>query len=101
MKRIAIIIPTLAAAIIINAIPALSEEGTTIGGQEEITTQRDECLLLALNCPDSVDSIQQRINKLQGEINKGNDVYSKEELEKLNNKLNEEYEMYQEITEGH
>ena len=101
MKRIAIIIPTMAVAIMINAAPSLSEEGTTMSGQEASPAQRDECLLVALNCPNNVDTIQQRINKLQAEIDRGSAVYSNEELDKLNNNLNKEYELYQELIEGH
>lgn len=49
--------------------------------------QKDECLLASKNCKNSVDSIQQKIKKLNNEINKGDKVYSPEELKKLNEKL--------------
>lgn len=95
MKRIALLIPTLAAAMMINALPSFSDEGystgwgSTVGGQEEKAGQKDECLLVAKNCPDRVDSIQERINKLQMEINKGAAVYTPEELNILNKKLDD------------
>lgn len=99
MRRIAIMIPTLAAAIMINAIPVLAEEGTPMSGQEQAATQRDECLLVALNCPDNVDTLQQRIDKLQAEINKGTAVYTNDELDKLNKKLKDAYDEYIDLTE--
>jgi len=49
--------------------------------------RKDECLLVARNCTDSVDTIQQRINRLQHEINKGSAVYTGEELRKLDSEL--------------
>jgi hypothetical protein len=87
MRRIAILIPTLAVAMLINAVPSFSDEGYKTMGGEEATGQKDECLLVARNCPDSVDSIQQRIDKLQREVNKGTGVYTNDELRILNRKL--------------
>ena len=101
MKRFAIIIPTLAAAVMINAVPSLSEEGTTMGGQEPIVVQKDECLLVALNCPDAVDTLSQKIDKLETEINKGTAVYTDAELEILKKKLNEAQDVEQNINKGY
>lgn len=92
MKRIAILIPILAIAAIVNAEPFVSETESTIGGQEKIVVQKNECLLVALNCPDKMDTSQQRIDSLQSEINKGTAVYTEEELGILNQKLNDAYE---------
>jgi hypothetical protein len=106
MKRIALLIPTLAAVMMINASPSFSDEGystkwgSTMGGQELTTGQKDECLLVASNCPDRVDSIQQRIDKLRIEINKGTNVYTPEELNRLNNKLNDENRLLNNMIEG-
>jgi hypothetical protein len=106
MKRIAFLIPTLAAAMMINALPSFSGEGyeagwgTTTGVQEQTTGQKDECLLLAKNCPDAVDSIQQRIDKLQKEIYKGTDVYTTEELNILKQKLDDANSLLSNMNEG-
>lgn len=51
--------------------------------------EKDMCLLISRNCEGEVDSIQKRIKRLQGEIKKGNKVYSPEELKKLEQKLKE------------
>jgi len=106
MKRIALLIPTLAAAMMINAVPSFSEEGAgagwgpTMGGQEETNGQKDECLLVAKNCPDSVDSIQQRIEKLQMEIKRGEAVYTPEELGILNQKLEDANRLLEGLNRG-
>jgi hypothetical protein len=102
MKRIAIIIPTLAAAMMISAMPAFSDEeyGSTMGGGEKANAQKDECILVAKNCGDSVDTIQQRIDKLQREINKGSDVYTTDELRILNQKLEDTNRFLNNMEEG-
>jgi septal ring factor EnvC (AmiA/AmiB activator) len=51
--------------------------------------QKDECMLTSMNCKDEVDSIQQKIIRLNKEIKKGNKVYTQAELKKLNDKLTE------------
>lgn len=50
-------------------------------------TQKDECLLVSKNCQDATLSIQEKMKKLQAEINKGTKVYSPEELKRLEDKL--------------
>ena len=50
---------------------------------------KDECLLASRGCKDQVDSIQQRIKRINTEIKKGKKVYSAEDLKKLQQKLNE------------
>jgi len=52
---------------------------------------KDECLLVARNCPPETGSIQNRIDRLNGEIAKGTDVYTPGELRVLNEKLNNAY----------
>ena len=92
MKRIALIIASLAIASVVNAAPFLSETESTIGGPVSMGPEKDECLLVALNCPESADPFQIRIDKLQAEIDKGNAVYTNEELNILNKKLNDAYD---------
>ena len=51
---------------------------------------KKECEMLLKNCTRQVDSIQQRISKLQTEINeKGASTYTRDELKKLEQKLQE------------
>jgi peptidoglycan hydrolase CwlO-like protein len=51
--------------------------------------EKDDCMLASKNCKNEVDSIQQKITKLNKEIKKGHKVYTSEELNKLNFKLKE------------
>lgn len=50
-------------------------------------TQKDECLLVSKDCKNATLSIQEKIKKLETEINKGKRVYTSEELKKLEQKL--------------
>jgi preprotein translocase subunit SecA len=66
-------------------------------GQSE---QRDECLLVARNCSDNVDSYQQRIERLNTEISKGTAVYTENELRILNQKRDAIYEQMRDLLEN-
>lgn len=83
MKRIVILI--MAAFVMSMTVPVLAADMTD--------AQKDECLLASKNCKNAVDSIQQKMKKLQDEINKGDRVYSPEEIKKLNAKLKEAEDM--------
>ena len=50
---------------------------------------KDECLLASKGCMHEVNSIQQKLKKINVEIKKGKKVYSAEELKKLEQKLKE------------
>jgi hypothetical protein len=52
-------------------------------------SEKDECVLASKNCKTEVDSIQQKIVKLDAEIQKGQKVYTVEELKKLHAKLSD------------
>jgi hypothetical protein len=72
------------------AVPVLADEGAidkVLDQGQQIN--KSECLLVAMNCGDSVDSIQQRIDRIKGEIGRGTDVYSNEELRRLDRQLDE------------
>lgn len=76
MKKIAII---LAAAVL---------TATTVPAFAEMTKEeKDQCLLASKNCQNSVDSLQQRIKKLNTELKKGTKVYTAEELKTLEQKV--------------
>jgi hypothetical protein len=96
MKRIAVAISVLGASMFISALPvvAAEEELSNMTGQEAPQAQqgaKDDCLLVALNCPSVPDTVEQRIDKLNREIAKGMDVYTSEELQILNDKLEDAY----------
>lgn len=90
MKRIAFML--LAACVVMVNVPVFAAEMT----KEE----KDQCLLASRNCADQVDTIQQKIKKLNAEIKKGNKVYSPEEINKLNAKLKEAEQMLDDMLKG-
>lgn len=61
---------------------------------------KDECLLVMKSCANQVDSMQEKIKKINNEIKKGTKVYSPEELKKLNDKLKEANEMLDNLTKN-
>jgi len=85
MRRLASIIGIVAASVIFTSGQGMALESSIVD-----QGYKDECLLVSKNCTDNVDSIQQRIEKLNVEISKGTDVYTRDELKTLNNKLEEE-----------
>lgn len=84
MKKILIAILTAA---------ALSTTTMAFAADAPIAGSKDECLIASKNCKDQVDSIQQRMDKINREIKKGKKVYSAEELKKLELKLKEANEI--------
>jgi hypothetical protein len=90
MRRIAKRITLLAAALMIVAVPVLADEGSMDSriepGQQ---VEKNECLLVAKNCGDQVDTIHERIDRIKGEISRGSDVYTNDELRRLNRELEE------------
>lgn len=82
MRRLTTIIAGVALAVLSYGLPVLADE--VVSG---MSTEKNECLLVAQNCGTEVDSIQERISRLQEEIAKGTDVYSADELRTLNNEL--------------
>lgn len=91
----------LAAALMIMAVPVLADEGSMDRMMEQgQQTDKNECLLVAVNCGNQVDSIQQRIDRLRGEIARGSDVYSADELRRLNRQLEEANRLMEELSFG-
>jgi len=90
MRHIAKRITLLAAALMIVAVPVLADEGSIDRRFEQgQQVEKNECLLVAKNCGDQVDTIQQRIDRIKGEISRGSDVYTNDELRRLNRELDE------------
>jgi septal ring factor EnvC (AmiA/AmiB activator) len=65
------------------------------------SSEKDECLLASKGCKDQVDSIQQRIKKINAEIKKGKNAYSAEELKKLQQKLKEADDILKDLEKQH
>lgn len=59
------------------------------GFSQTESTGKDECLLTSSRCSGQVDDIQQRIRRLNREIEKGSQFYTRQELDRLNQKLQE------------
>jgi septal ring factor EnvC (AmiA/AmiB activator) len=83
MKRIAILV--MAVFMMSAAVPAFAADMTK--------EQKDQCMLASKECKTEVDSIQQKIKKLNAEIKKGKKVYTADEIKKLNAKLKEAEDM--------
>lgn len=81
MKNITISVCAVALALV--AIPAFASV-PPVG--------KDDFLLYGKNCPNMLDSLPERITKLNKEIAKGEKVYSPEVLNKLKRKLKEDNE---------
>jgi len=68
---------------------ALSATSMAFAADAPQASTKDECLLASKGCMNKVDSIQQKLKKLNAEIKKGKRVYSAEEIKKLQLKLKE------------
>ncbi len=78
----------LAVSLFAVAVPALAEDVRHGQGHDEKCAR--ECSLLLKDCGQEVDSIQERISKLQVMIDeKGGTTYTQEELKLLKRKLAE------------
>lgn len=87
MKKVAVMM--LAAFSMAVASPVFAAEMTK--------DQKNECLLASKGCANEVNSIQQKMKKLQAEIKKGKKVYSADDLKKLSDKLKETEKMMDEM----
>ena len=81
----------LGAALMVMSIPVLADDISVIPTREPAQQQsgKDECLLVAMNCGDRAESIQNRIYMIQTEIKKGTSVYTTDELNILQKKLDD------------
>ena len=61
-------------------VPAFAAESTT-------ASEKDLCLLYSEKCANQTLTIQEKIARLRGEIEKGENVYDPAELQRLQDKL--------------
>ena len=87
MKKIFVLFTSVVLLSVV--MPVYADDVTKIDQTEQQTKQKDECLLVAKRCGISVMSIQDKIEKLREEIAKGRAVYTPEELENLQQKLDD------------
>ena len=87
MNSMARMMTVVAASMLFSAVPILAGEGNMGSTDSQVPQMqqgpKDECLLVSMNCGRDVDSIQQRINRLNTEIGRGTDVYTAKELQQL------------------
>jgi hypothetical protein len=82
-----ILISALQVTLLTFVVPGISAESKLM--DEMLLPKKDECLLLSKNCRDNAYVLEQRIDRLQHEINKGNVVYTDDELNILKKKLDD------------
>lgn len=86
MKTKSKLLPIVALLSLLSTpVPIHAGETSTTG--DEQTQQKNECLLLAIKCGNTILSIQDKIEMLKEEIAKGKAVYSVDELNILRKKL--------------
>jgi peptidoglycan hydrolase CwlO-like protein len=85
MKKILVILIALG---MISAIPVLAadHEGMKMDSHEGMTMSTPDGMR---ECALQAESIQQKVKRLQGEIQKGSKKYSAEDIKKLEGKLKE------------
>jgi hypothetical protein len=86
MKGLFYRLSLVAAIVMFFSVPVRSHEGTTSGSYDMgVKGTKDECLLVAKDC--STESIQERIGRIEHEIKRGTDVYTRDELKEMERQL--------------
>jgi len=89
MKRLSMLFATIVLALLPTVVPVRAEEAASTEALDRQKQQKDECLLTARKCGNTAISIQDKIERLKDEIAKGRAVYTPEELNSLQQKLDE------------
>lgn len=87
MRRLLAGVSAAALSLLVATVPLIAAENSK--KEELLIPKKDQCLLFAKNCDDNAYVIQQRIDRLRNEIQKGSSVYSNEELNILKKRLND------------
>ncbi|OGU16531.1 MAG: hypothetical protein A2076_02305 [Geobacteraceae bacterium GWC2_53_11] len=88
MKTLAYRLTLVVAYVMLLAMPVRSAEKDAFDGNEMgVEKEKSECLLVSKNC--ATDSIQERIERVTNEIKRGTDVYTPDELKRLEMQLND------------
>lgn len=96
MKRMTQVVSIVALAMALSA-PAMAAEGAA-GVHDANCTK--ECEMQVRNCRTEVDSLQQRIQRLQAAIKNHAESYSKEELNNMRNQLEETVKTLEDLQQG-
>jgi len=99
MKKTIVIL--MATSLFAAAVPAMALDHVSMHNHQQHDDQcAKDCDLLLRNCSQEVDTIQQRIQKLQSAIqNKGN-TYTLDQLKKLKQKLEDAKETLSGLESG-
>jgi|GEM_PF-624398 len=90
MKGMTLKIMLVMSASLASALPVLASDSMGGGSMgQDNRDMKNECLLMAKNCGDQVDTIQQRIGRISREISRGKAVYTDQELRQLRSQLEE------------
>jgi hypothetical protein len=87
MRKLLAGVSAAALSLLVAVVPLIAAEN--IIKEELLIPKKDQCLLFAKNCDDNAYVIQQRIDRLRNEIQKGPAVYSDDELNILKKRLND------------
>lgn len=87
------------AVLVLTAI-ALSLPFAAKGETKDTSKEKDLCLLSQENCGPRQDTFQERIRRLKAEIAKGANVYTEQELRRLNAMLQEYEFLYDRLMFG-
>lgn len=88
MKRLSVITVVAIAALLLQPVGGRAGEEDETEPQEN-AAQKDLCLLYLSQCGTTVQSLQDKITRLQEEIAKGKKVYTPQELRLLKQRLEE------------
>lgn len=87
MRTLALTVSTLLVSLLLAAVPGRSADDTLM--DNFLMPKKDTCLLYAKNCQDNSYVLQQRIERLQRELDRGTAVYSEDELNILRQRLDD------------
>jgi hypothetical protein len=94
MKNIFVFLTIVAASTLFSTTVLSEEKATGLPGDYgqykifELSGQKDQCLIVAINCIGGDDTVMKRVERLNNEIGKGGAVYTPEELKSLQDQLN-------------
>ena len=88
MKRMSIIVCAVIAGLMLQPVRGVAVEQDEAGASEK-APEKELCLLYMSQCGQQVQSLQDKVTRLQEEIARGTKVYTVEELRILKEKLEE------------
>ena|SRR5450631_2835250 len=89
MKKTSILFTTIVIFLLSILVPVYADDATAVEQYEQQPQAKNECILLAVQCGNSIISIQDKIQLLKEEIAKGKSAYTPEEITNLKKKLEE------------